>query len=326
MSNNSTRSSARDRRRQQSIRAYARRSEPAGDRPHTHSVPHDDLLPFGKPAARHEDRHEGRHAYRDEAGCEDRHSARHDLRCSDGRDACGRPDAPGHRDRCTRGDGCRCRWCRALGILTVVAGIVLLVSLSWEMLTGDHRHFSSTYLWIQFGVCLVFLADFFLRWSRAEPRGRFFWRHLPYLLLAIPWLNLLDWCGVGLTHDWGLLVGLMPVLRAFLAMYLLVAWVVRRRNCLRRLFWAYILTVVLFTYLSALLFYDSETGLNTQLAGFGDALWWAWMNVTTVGSKLFAVTCVGKVVTVLLPLLGMLFFPIFTAYLLDRCAAKRREL
>jgi len=83
------------------------------------------------------------------------------------------------------------------------------------------------------------------------------------------------------------------------------------------LFWAYILTVVLFTYLSALVFYHYEYPVNDKLTGFGNAMWWAWMNVTTVGAEIFAVTSIGKIITVLLPILGMLFFPIFTSYILQ---------
>ena len=218
-----------------------------------------------------------------------------------------------------------CSRCRAWEIVKVLAGIVLLVALSWEIIGGDHIHFSRAYLWIQFIVCLVFLCDFFIRMLRAERRGRFFWRHLPYLLISIPWLNILGICGMPLTHDWGLLVGLIPMLRAFLAMTIIVEWMVSQRNRFGRIFWAYVFTVAVFTYLSALVFFDYETGVNRTLHGFGNALWWAWMNVTTVGAQIFAVTGIGKVVTVLLPSLGMMFFPIFTTYILDRYTGKRTE-
>lgn len=42
------------------------------------------------------------------------------------------------------------------------------------------------------------------------------------------------------------------------------------------------------------------------------------MNVTTVGAEIFAVTTIGKVVTVLLPSLGMMMFPIFTVYVVQQ--------
>ena len=125
---------------------------------------------------------------------------------------------------------------KALEILKVIAGIVLLFAISWEIITGDHINFSQTYLIIQFIVCLIFLCDFFIRWGLAERRNRFFWKHLPYLLISIPWLNILDWSGVVLTHDWGILVGLIPMLRAFLAMVIVVEWMVSEKGRMDRIF------------------------------------------------------------------------------------------
>lgn len=46
----------------------------------------------------------------------------------------------------------------ALGVVKLIAGLVLLVALSWEIIAGDHVHVSRTYLAIQFVVCLVSCA------------------------------------------------------------------------------------------------------------------------------------------------------------------------
>ena len=110
-------------------------------------------------------------------------------------------------------------------------------------------------------------------------------------------------------------------------MFLIVEWMVRgkRGGRMRWLFAAYLFTVVVFTYVSALVFYDYEVLVNPKLEGFGNALWWAWMNVTTVGAEIFPVTAVGKVFCVLLPSLGMMFFPIFTTYVLQEYTHKKGE-
>lgn len=211
-----------------------------------------------------------------------------------------------------------------LGVVRVIAGLVLLAALSWEIIGGDHIHISGVYLTIQFVVCVIFLCDFFIRWAAAEHRACFFWRNLLFLLLSIPYLNILAWSGVHVTHDWGILVGLIPLLRAFLAMVIIVRWLVSG-NKMRRLFFAYIFTVVVFTYISALVFYDYEVPVNPKLHGFGNALWWAWMNVTTVGAEIFPVTAIGKIFCVMLPSLGMMFFPIFTTYVLQEYAPKKES-
>lgn len=208
-----------------------------------------------------------------------------------------------------------------LGSLKLLAGVVLLVALSWEILAGDHVHLSRSYLTVQFFVCVIFLYDFLVHLLQADRKLHFFVRHLFYLLISIPYLTLISWTGVRMTHDWGILVGLVPMLRAFLAMFIIVRWMALR-NRMQWLFAAYLFTVVVFTYLSALVFYDYEALVNPKLEGFGNALWWAWMNVTTVGAAIFPVTAVGKVVCVLLPSLGMMFFPIFTTYILQEYAVK----
>ena len=141
-----------------------------------------------------------------------------------------------------------------------------------------------------------------------------------FLLLSVPYLNLMLWSGAEPSRSVGMLIGLMPLLRAFLAMVIVTGWLVG--NKVRRLLTAYVFTVVVFTYISALVFYDYELPVNPKLHGFGNALWWAWMNVTTVGAEIFPVTAVGKVFCVLLPSLGMMFF---TTYVLQEYAPSKTK-
>ena len=88
---------------------------------------------------------------------------------------------------------------------------------------------------------------------------------------------------------------------------------------------AYIFTVVVFTYISALVFYDYEILVNDKLHGFGNALWWAWMASRPSAPEVFAVTAIGKVITILLPTLGMMMFPIFTTYILQEYTHKKES-
>lgn len=215
------------------------------------------------------------------------------------------------------------RLSRTLGAVKALAGLALLAAVSWEVIGGDRLRFSPLFLGVQFIVCLIFLCDFFVRWAAAERKGRFFFRNLPFLLLSVPYLNLMLWSGAEPSRSVGMLIGLMPLLRAFLAMVIVTGWLVG--NKVRRLLMAYVFTVVVFTYISALVFYDYELPVNPKLHGFGNALWWAWMNVTTVGAEIFPVTAVGKVFCVLLPSLGMMFFPIFTTYVLQEYAPSKTK-
>ena len=158
----------------------------------------------------------------------------------------------------------------SLNIVTLAAGALLLLAMSVEILTGDHRHFSQAYLWIQFAVCIVFLADFFIRLARSERRTRFFLRNLLFLLLSIPYLNLVDWFSLELARGWAMLIGLTPLLRGFLALYIIVAWLARNR--FNQLLAAYLFSVLVFTYLASLVFYDYEILVNPRLTDYGGSV------------------------------------------------------
>ncbi len=200
-------------------------------------------------------------------------------------------------------------------IVSLIAAVILIVALSVEIIGGDNAHFASWYLDVQLLVCIIFLLDFLVNAMLSRNESLFLLSNLPFLLLSIPYLNIIEWSDVTLSREWTMIVSMAALLRAFLALYLVVRWLVDSH--VRRLFTAYILTVVIFTYLSALVFYDFEIGVNPHLDSFGNALWWAWMGVTTVGAAIFPVTVVGKIFAVLLPILGMMMFPIFTIYVTE---------
>jgi len=205
-------------------------------------------------------------------------------------------------------------------LVSLFAGIALMVGISVEVLTGDHRTYSEWYLWLQFIVCVVFIIDFLGEIFSHRKSKRHYFINILFLLISIPYLNILHWCGITMGRDVSGAVMALILIRAFVAMVVVVKWMIDSR--VSRIFGAYIFTVVCFTYLAALMFYDYEVPVNDKLHGFGNALWWAWMNVTTVGAAIFPVTAVGKVLAVALPGLGMMFFPIFTIYVTDIYTAK----
>ena len=59
----------------------------------------------------------------------------------------------------------------------------------------------------------------------------------------------------------------------------------------------------------------SDNSTNTMVHNFWDALWYACMTATTAGCSIQAITPVGKVISILLALAGMMLLPVFTVYL-----------
>ena len=210
-----------------------------------------------------------------------------------------------------------------VGIATLIAAVVLPVALSYEILRGESTHLAPWYLNLQLAVCAIFLLDFGVRISTERRKWLFFRHNILFLLLSVPYLNIIDWLSIAPTREWALALTAIPILRMLLAVYLLTVWIIE--DAIRRLFAAYAFTLLLFTYLSALIFYDAEAGINTSLQSFGDAIWWAFMNMTTVGAALQPITAIGKILAVLLPLCGMMVLPLFTVYISNIFKQTKRE-
>lgn len=95
------------------------------------------------------------------------------------------------------------------------------------------------------------------------------------------------------------------------------------------MFTSYLTMLLATVYFSSLIFFVLEHKVNPLVPDYGEALWWAFMDVTTVGSNIYAVTITGKVLSVLLAALGMMMFPIFTVYvtsLVQKANSEKKDL
>ena len=115
----------------------------------------------------------------------------------------------------------------------------------------------------------------------------------------------------------------IPLVRGGYAMAIVVGWLTYNRAS--GLFVSYLTMLLATVYFSSLAFYVMEHGTNPLVTGYGDALWWAFMDVTTVGSNIIAVTATGRVLSVLLAALGMMMFPIFTVYVTSLVERRNKE-
>ena len=202
---------------------------------------------------------------------------------------------------------------RATNILTLVASILLLVALSAEIIySRELAAFSQLFGVATFIVCIIYCIDFFVLMAYSTRPWRFLVRNFFILLLSVPYHTIARMAGYDLGHTAQMVLNGVVLLRSVLALYITLRWLIARRTT--RLLWAYIATVAVCTYFSALFFYEYEAPVNSALHGFGDALWWACMNLTTVGGEFFPVTSIGKVICVILPIIGMALFPVFTVY------------
>ena len=205
-------------------------------------------------------------------------------------------------------------WLRTINILTLVASVLLLASLSVEVLySRQFASFSGLYSWAMFVVCVIFLIDFAMLMWASDNRLRFLARNFPMLILSVPYHTIINLSGVVPNHLTTMVLSGVVLLRAVMALFITLRWLIESRAS--RLLWAYVATVLLCTYFASLLFYEYEAPVNSSVRNFSDALWWAAMNLTTVGAEIFPVTAIGKTICVLLPVLGTAMFPVLTVYI-----------
>jgi len=209
---------------------------------------------------------------------------------------------------------------RLTNILSLLAGIAIIVSLSIDILSTGSYTLDKGYMEVQLAACIIFLADFFIRLYAAHDKRRFWAQNWFMLLVSIPYLNIVGWLGLTPGKDWYLVLKSLPIIRGIWAMWMIIGWTATKKSS--GLLLSYLLTVCGFTYLAGLIFYAYEMGVNPHLTSFGNGLWWAWMGVTTVGAAIFPVTTIGKILAVALPSLGMMMFPVFTVYLISSLKKK----
>ena len=107
----------------------------------------------------------------------------------------------------------------------------------------------------------------------------------------------------------------IPLTRAALAISIVFGYF--SKNAVTSFFMSYIVILLMVVYFGSLIFFQYENGVNPEVTGYWISLWWSAMNVTTVGCDISPVTLAGRIVAVILPIAGMIIFPLFTVYLTD---------
>lgn len=198
----------------------------------------------------------------------------------------------------------------------LVLSILLIVYISYDTFMQIPYLSNRYYMSFQLFVCCVFLADFFIGFFLAPDKKRYFKRRWLFLLISIPYLNIINYFNIQIPSDIVYYLRFVPLIRGAYSLAIVVGYFsVNRAASLLTQYTAILTTAV---YILALLFYYQEYGVNSYVTNFWDALYWSAMNMTTVGCYFPAVTPAGKVISVILPILGMLMLPMFTVFITNR--------
>lgn len=189
------------------------------------------------------------------------------------------------------------RWERTAEWPLTIAAVAFLAAYATQILAkpeGVIEAIAEIVLWVTWA---VFAVDYVVRLVIAEHRSRWFYRHLLDLAIVV-----------------------LPMLRPLRLMRFLTIIALIQRNAgsmLRGKVVIYTVgATVLTIFLAGLAVLDAEQGSGGPIQTFGDAIWWAFVTITTVGyGDYFPVTFAGRVVAVGLMVGGIALIGVVTATL-----------
>lgn len=201
----------------------------------------------------------------------------------------------------------------ALHLSAFMLSLLLVISISIDTFRGIPFYDDASYLDLQFWICVLLIILFAVEVYVSDDSWCYFGQHIFFLLLVVPYLTLFDWWGVELSSKMEFLFRFIPLIRGYIA-FTVIAYGLMR-DLTAGLLITYIVVLFSFIYYCSLIFYVLEVDTNPMVRNFWDSLWYSCMTATTAGCSIQAVTTVGKIISVLLALAGMMLLPVFTVYL-----------
>lgn len=197
-------------------------------------------------------------------------------------------------------------------ITVLIGAVALVLMISFDTFRNTSFVDDPRYIHLQFWVCLLFLVDIIIEFAFSQRKWRYVLRHIFFFIIAIPYINILDWLGIPLDHQLQYLVGFIPMLRAAYVLAIITAALTGDK--ISSIFTAYISLLVTIVYFASMLFFIEEHTVNPDVKTYASALWWSVMNMTTAGCYITEYTLTGKVLSVILSGGGLILFPVFTVY------------
>ena len=195
-----------------------------------------------------------------------------------------------------------------LDLLVTFLSIYVLGALLFDTIYHVPPETSKLLNYIDYAICLLFLVDFGIRFTKADNKLRFMrWGWID-LISSIP---MVDFLRVGRLLR---LIRLFRVIRAFRSTKNLVDhfFIDKAQGALTSVSILAILIVVF----SAIAILQVEHDPNSNIKTAEDALWWAYVTITTVGyGDKYPVTTEGRLIAFVLMTAGVGLFGTFTAFI-----------
>ncbi len=208
--------------------------------------------------------------------------------------------------------------------VALILSLMLIVFISYDTFKSIPFLENHYYMVFQFWVCVMFLMDFFIELIYSDDKRQYLKRRWLFFLISIPYLNIINLFDFHLSEQVVYYMRFIPLFRGAYSLTMVMGYISKNRAV--SLLSQYVAVLAAAVYILALIFYYQEYKVNPDVLSFWDALYWSSMNMTTVGCYFSAITPVGKIISVILPILGMMILPLFTVYVTDRVQKFNREV
>lgn len=192
-----------------------------------------------------------------------------------------------------------------LELLVLVLSLFSLGALCAELLLTIDPQTARLLAGIDNVVCGIFLVDFVIHLWLAPSRRRYLrlgWIDLLSSIPMVPWLR------------WGRLFRVLRILRA-LRSFQAVGEKLRADRASGTFVTVGLTSLIAVLFATIAVFEFEQNAPAANIRSAGDALWWAFATITTIGyGDHYPVTAAGRVVAVVLVVFGLSFFGTFTAY------------
>ncbi|MCK8492820.1 MULTISPECIES: potassium channel family protein [Spirosoma] len=192
-------------------------------------------------------------------------------------------------------------------VVTLVMSVYVVLTLLVRELVPMHKETRQLLDQIDTGVCIYFLFDFFVRLYQAPDKRKFLrWGWID-LLASIPTL---DWLRLGQLVR---VIRILRMVRAFRSLREFLTYLFRNRA--NGTLSVVLLSSVLLMIFGAISILYAERVPEANIKTPSDALWWAFVTITTVGyGDRFPVTTLGRFIAAVLMIAGVGLFGTFTGY------------
>ena len=208
--------------------------------------------------------------------------------------------------------------------ILLILSIYILVELLIAAIIPFSPPVQATLDRIDFSICIIFLADFFIFLFISNDKKNFFKTRWIDFVSSIPFVHFFRVLRV---------FRIVRVIKAFKLLQLLrgvkgIMPIIRfiTKNKLRSILITYVFLLVLVMLYCSLAFFMFEKEININIKNYFDAIWWSFITVTSVGyGDVYPISTEGRIIGMILTLCGMGLFSLITAEISAKFVCILRE-